>query len=48
VSTHDGVRIFHAELMASIDVCPFLNKELHNLEVTIFRGQVEAGVTILL
>jgi hypothetical protein len=35
------------ELTASIDVCPFLNQELHNFEVTIFRGRGEAGASIL-
>jgi hypothetical protein len=48
VSTCDGVRSFWAELTASIDVCAFLNEELHNLEVTIQRGQVECGVSTLL
>jgi hypothetical protein len=47
VSTHDGVRSFRPELTASIDIWAFLNEELHNLNVTILRGQVEAGVSIL-
>jgi hypothetical protein len=48
VSTHDGVRSFRAELMASFDVCTFRNQELHNLEMTFLSDQVEDGVSVLL
>jgi hypothetical protein len=34
--------------MASIDVYTFLNQELHNLKVTVLRGLIEVGVSILL
>ena len=48
VSTYDGVEGSEAQLTASMNVCAFLNQEPHNLEVTMLRGQVEAGVSILL
>jgi hypothetical protein len=48
VSTHEGFRtstmVRHT---TSIDVCAFLNQELHNLKVSILRGNVEAGGSIL-
>jgi hypothetical protein len=31
----------------SIDICAFLGQELHNLNVTMLRGNVEAGGSIL-
>jgi hypothetical protein len=30
----------------NVDVCAFLNQELHDIEVTILRSDVEAGFSI--
>jgi hypothetical protein len=32
-------------LTMSMDICAFINQELHNLKVTFFRGNMKAGVS---
>jgi porphobilinogen deaminase len=34
-------------LTMSMDICAFIDQELHNLKVTMLRGNVETGVSIL-
>jgi hypothetical protein len=33
-------------LTMSMDICAFINQELHNLKVTVVRGSMKAGVSI--
>jgi hypothetical protein len=46
VSTCEGSRSFMAGYTSSIDICTFLNQELHNVEATILRSNPEDGSSI--